>query len=198
MRPAGYIISAPGGDIGTRGTAYTYVVAGDGLWLEADNGILKARACLAPVPVRGLPPAEPLLELRHGRIPVAVLSLAVNAFSAWAHQEAYAAIVWGELGYRVVFPPQEGTSGSVTYEPVPGTVVGLHSHGRMGAFFSGTDDRDDQGFQVSVVVGKLDRLVPAAAARLCIYGYHAPVDLRDVFLGLPPWIDEKFGAYDYE
>jgi hypothetical protein len=61
----------------------------------------------------------------------------------------------------------------------------------MGAFFSGTDDRDDQGFLVSVVVGKLDRLVPAAGARLCIYGYHAPVELREVLAGLAPWIKES-------
>jgi PRTRC genetic system protein A len=194
---AGYIVRSPGGDSGTRGSAYTYVLAGDGLWLEADNGILKARACLAPVPVRGLPPAESLLELRHGRISAHLLSLAVAAFSARADLEAYAAIAWDGQSYRLVFPPQEGSCGAVTYEPVPGTVVGLHSHGRMGAFFSGTDDRDDQGFLVSVVVGKLDRLVPAAGARLCIYGYLAPADLREVFAGLPPWIEE-FGEPDYE
>lgn len=190
MKLVDYQIHSRDGPTGERGSAYTYVLAGNGLFLEAENHLLAVRVLLAPAEVRGLLPLEPRLELRHGRIPAHLLPLAVNAFSARADQETYAAIAWDGEGYRVVFPPQVGNGGSVTYEPVPGTVVGLHSHGRMGAFFSGTDDRDDKGFQVSVVVGKLDRLVPAAVARLCLYSYYAPVDLREVFLGLLPWIEE--------
>ncbi|KKN39328.1 hypothetical protein LCGC14_0744330 [marine sediment metagenome] len=190
MNLAGHITRTPEGDIGTRGSVYTYVLAGNGLWLEADNGLLEVRACLARKEVRGLPPAAPLLELRHGLIPPQLFSQAIEAFSARPDLEWYAAIVHDGQGYRLVLPPQKGSGGSVTYVPVPGTVVGLHSHGRMGAFFSGTDDQDDQGFLVSVVVGGLDRLVPTVKARLCIYGYHALVNLWALFAEAPRWMKE--------
>ncbi len=186
----GYIVLTRGGDIGTRGSVYTYIMAGNGLWLEAENPLLEARIQLSSLMVRGLHPLLPRLELRHGRIPAHLLSLAMDAFSARSELEGYAAIAWDGEKYELVWPAQERTATSVVYDKVPNTVVGLHSHGRMGAFFSATDDGDDLGFLLEVVVGKLDRLVPAAGVRLCIYGYHAPVELREVLAGLAPWIEE--------
>ncbi len=190
MNLAGYIVRTRGGDIGTRGSVYTYIMAGNGLWLEAENPLLEARIQLSSLPVRGLPLLKPRLELRHGKVPQYLVAQAVFTMSASSEWEMYAAIAWDGEKYELVWPAQERTAASVVFDTVPHTVVGLHSHGRMGAFFSGIDDRDDQGFQVEVVVGKLDRLVPAAGARLCIYGYHAPVELREVLAGLAPWIKE--------
>ncbi|KKL57728.1 hypothetical protein LCGC14_2232520 [marine sediment metagenome] len=160
MNIAGYIARVPGGDIGTRGSAYTYIMAGNGLWLEAENPLLEARIQLASLPVRGLPLLKPRLELRHGKVPGQLAARALSAMSASSDREMYAAITWdGE--YRLVLPPQERGETHVTYEVPPGHVVGIHSHGRMGAYFSTLDNLDDQGFQVEVVVGKLDRLAPA-------------------------------------
>lgn len=57
--------------------------------------------------------------------------------------------------------------------------VDLHSHGRLGAFWSAQDDRDDQGVRVCGVFGNLDREQPTAKFRLAING---------LFLPLPsPW-----------
>ena len=186
MRLAGYRIH--GLDLGSPGEAYTYAMAGNGLFLEADNGLIRARVLLAGAVVRGLAPLEPFLELRHGPIPAHLLALAIGAMPA--DVESYAAIVWDGLTYRVAFPPQERGGAHVTYEPVPGTVVGIHSHGAMEAFFSYQDDRDEQGFQVSMVVGHLDQLLPTARARLCLYGYFAPLRLGEVADGLLPVIEE--------
>ena len=178
MRPVGYLVH--GAEAG-RGTGYNYVMAGNGLFLEAEGPLITARVSLAEARVRGLPPLEELLELRHGMVPGHLLDLVVDVMSAVPDREMYAAIAWNDGEYRVVVPPQEPGPGYVEYETVPGTVVNAHSHGRMGAFFSSTDDADDQGFVVSVVVGRLNTLFPQIEARLCIYGYFAPLSLGQVF-----------------
>jgi PRTRC genetic system protein A len=48
--------------------------------------------------------------------------------------------------------------------------IDLHSHGRLPAFWSGEDDRDDQGVRVCGVFGNLDRERPSARFRLVLNG----------------------------
>ena len=54
--------------------------------------------------------------------------------------------------------------------------VDLHTHGRAPAFWSGEDDRDDQGIKVAGVFGLLDRPRPSACFRLVINGLYQPLD----------------------
>jgi len=57
--------------------------------------------------------------------------------------------------------------------------VDLHTHGRLPAFWSSTDDRDDQGVKVCGVFGNLHDGEPSAAFRLAVNGR---------FIALPhPW-----------
>lgn len=64
--------------------------------------------------------------------------------------------------------------------------IDLHSHGRLGAFWSHEDDRDDQGVRVCGVFGNLDRERPTAKFRLALNG---------LFRELPhPWSAEPAGA----
>ncbi len=183
MNIAGYVIcSSP--PVGQPGSGYTYVLGGNGLFLDAHNSLMGVRIPLADAPVRGLPPLEPYLWLVHGKVPSHLLDLVVSACSARADQEVYAAIVWEEGCYGIRIPSQDCTAGSIKYETAPNTVVNLHSHpGKLGAFFSGTDNRDDQGFQVSVVVAEVSRLIPCVRARVCLYGYFWEVPLAQVFEG---------------
>ena len=53
-------------------------------------------------------------------------------------------------------PPQAGTATSLAYVPPAGVVAEFHSHGGSRAFFSATDDRDEQGFRIYGVAGRLD------------------------------------------
>ena len=48
MNLAGYLAHTPRGDIGSRGTGYTYILARNGLFLEAENPLLRAKVLLAP------------------------------------------------------------------------------------------------------------------------------------------------------
>lgn len=54
--------------------------------------------------------------------------------------------------------------------------VDLHTHGRAPAFWSGEDDRDDQGIKVVGVFGLLDQPRPSACFRLVINGLYQPLD----------------------
>jgi hypothetical protein len=51
----------------------------------------------------------------------------------------------------------------------------------MGAFFSHTDNLDEQGLCIYAVAGKLDRLIPDVNMRVGVYGYFAPVKFSEVF-----------------
>ena len=190
MRPVGYLLNTEGGLAGEPGLFYNYILAGNGLFLEAENPLLRARVHLAEARVRGLRPLEPCLELRHGRVPGHLLTLAVNTMLTSPDREMYAAITWEADRYRILVPGQERDRGHVTYEPTAGTLVGIHSHGHMGAFFSSTDDQDEQGLLAAVVLGHLETLLPQARARLCVYGYFAPVRLAEVFTETPALEEE--------
>ena len=85
-----------------------------------------------------------------------------------------------------MIPPQAGTGSSLTYQPPPGLVAEFHSHGRHRAFFSATDDRDEQGFRVYGVVGCLDAPEPELALRVGIYGHFSPLSWSQVFDGPAP------------
>ena len=64
--------------------------------------------------------------------------------------------------------------------------VDLHSHGRLPAFWSDQDDRDDNGVRVCGVFGRLDRPQLEARFRLVLNGHH--IDLPS------PWDDPNTDA----
>ena len=78
-------------------------------------------------------------------------------------------------------PWQSGSSGGVEYEVLPDTVLDIHSHGMMSAFFSSTDNSDEQGLRLYMVMGRLDTLIPELEMRVGVYGYFAPVELDEIF-----------------
>ena len=85
-------------------------------------------------------------------------------------------------------PEQAGTASSLSYRPPAGVVAEFHSHGKTRAFFSGTDDRDEQGFRIYGVVGKLDTPWPELRLRVGVYGHFAPVKWSQVFDGPSPGV----------
>ena len=52
-----------------KGLAFDYVLAGDGVYLAAENDDLQVRVPVADCNVRGLPPVYPACNLKHGRLP---------------------------------------------------------------------------------------------------------------------------------
>ena len=185
--PVGYLVNHPAGLTGSQGIGYDYVLGSGGLYVQSESDHLTARVPVAPAEVRGLAPVPEKVELAHGLIPARVFELGLAWMLAAPDTERFFAVRWDGGAYRLVVPPQEGTSASLTYQPPTGVIAEFHSHGRHGAFFSATDDRDEQGFRVYGVVGRLDTLEPELTLRVGIYGHFAPLHWSQVFDGpLPP------------
>ncbi len=182
----GYLVNRPDGLAGSQGIGYDYVLGADGLYVQSESANLTARIAVAPAAVRGLVPVLEKLTLTHGPIPAHVFELGLSWMLAAPDTERFFAVAWDGHAYRLVVPPQTGTGSSLTYRPPSDVVAEFHSHGCHRAFFSATDDVDEQGFRIYGVVGRLDAHQPELTLRLGIYGHFAPLDWWQVFVGPPP------------
>lgn len=180
MKPVGYILNTANGLEGETGLFYDYILAGNGLFIRARNNHIGAQICIAPVEVRGLAPLEERVDLLHGIIPRRLLDMALSLCEVAAPQEQYVAITWENNEFRIKAPSQERTGAKIKYSTLENVVLDIHSHGRMRAFFSGEDDKDDQGLGLHAVIGHVES-EPEALLRVSVYGYFAPVDQATVF-----------------
>ena len=95
--------------------------------------------------------------MSHGPIPAQLFELGLRWFQDDPDTERLFAVRWDGHTYRLVVP----RTGWDSYVPQihcrpAGVVAEFHSHGSSRAFFSATDDRDEQGFRIYGVAGRLD------------------------------------------
>ena len=181
--PVGYLVKHPGGLAGVQGIGYDYVLGSGGVYVQSQSAHLTARVPVAPGSVRGLAPVTEKFQLVHGSIPAYLFALGLRWFRETPDTERFFAVGWDGSAYRPVVPEQEGTASSLTYTPPSGVVAEFHSHGKGRAFFSKTDDKDEQGFRIYGVVGRLDTPLPELSLRVGVYGHFAPLDWPQVFEG---------------
>lgn len=131
--------------------------------------------------------------LPDGKIPIELFDQVVAFFKQVmevkkSELEAMIWICWDqENGYHLIVPDQRVSKASASYDwaslPAGKTIVcDIHSHNTMGAFFSGTDNRDDQsniGF--SGVVGHLKSANPQTVWRFNYRDKKLECDLDDIF-----------------
>ena len=184
--PVGYLVNHTAGLAGVMGIGYDYVLGSGGVYVQSQSGQLVARVLVAPCEVRGLAPVAEKVDLCHGPIPARLFELGLRWFQDDPDTERLFAVRWDGWAYRLVVPPQVGTATSLAYQPPAGVVAEFHSHGGSRAFFSATDDRDEQGFRVYGVAGRLDTPQPELRLRVGVYGHFAPVDWPQVFDGPDP------------
>ncbi len=86
---------------------------------------------------------------------------------------------------------QVATASRVQYAMPTGAdvLVDIHSHHSMAAFFSSTDDADDTGLSVSVVIGRIYSTRPEIICRLNGYGHHEVIPALMVFDTVDPFFD---------
>lgn len=119
--------------------------------------------------------------------------------------EAMAHIVWNKTtnSYRVAIPKQQVAKATVTYDWAhvkddEEVILDIHSHNTMGAFFSGTDERDDKTYAgISGVAGELNKAIPAIIWRFNAYKTKVAVELGDIFAvpekSVSPEVDQWMG-----
>jgi len=180
MKPAGYLINGKSGPVGETGLYYDYILARDGVFIRARNSLLRATVLISPVEIRGLEPLQETIELEHGKIPWHLYDLAISTFMASSDRERFLAITW-EGEYRLRMPRQDRGEASVNYEAVPDSVMDIHSHGAMDAFFSTTDNSDEQGLRLYMVAGRVNTMLPEVKLRIGVYGYFVSLSTDEVF-----------------
>ena len=190
MIPVGYLTSHADGLHGEKGQLYNYILASNGLFIEAEGPLLTARVPVAECLVRGLAPVESRVSMLYGSIPVRFWHLALNLFLSDTSKEHYAAVT-GAGGYHFYLPSQTGEPGKVVYQTGDHIVLDLHSHGDMLPSFSSKDNDDELGLKLYGVVGKLNT-TPAVKLRVGVYGYFMPLRWKTVFDG------DLNGAVEYD
>ena len=184
--PVGYLVNLKDGLSGAHGIGFDYVLGSGGLYVQSESAHLTARVPVAPCKVRGLASVTEKVELTHGPIPSGLFEVGLRWFQDDPTTERFFAVRWDGRSYRLVVPEQEGTATRLKYRPPAGVVAEFHSHGTSRAFFSKTDDSDEQGFRIYGVVGRLDKPRPELSLRVGVYGHFAPVEWSQVFDGPVP------------
>ncbi|MFN8475523.1 MAG: hypothetical protein U0822_25290 [Anaerolineae bacterium] len=185
MRLVDYLIAVDGSPA-PSGLAYDYILAGDGVCVQAENEYLSARVPIAHCEVRGLRALQPMCRLKHGRIPLGIWQHIVDIAQAWAlhGQEVLLTVRHDDrLGYHLVVPRQTTGETEIAYCPAPSVVLEIHSHHAYAARFSQVDDADEGRLALYGVIGCLDTEHPEVALRVGVYGYFMPGVWQDVFEG---------------
>lgn len=176
-------------DLPTR-KGVTYVWAGNGIFKHAWNGHTRALVQVARATTPGLADLHPFVRWKGwpAALPAATLNAAFAEALAHYRPEAPQERQWFVVlrdGVPVLLTPtQEGSAAHLSYQMPTEPVLGdIHSHHGMPPFFSGTDNHDDLGLGMSVVIGRLGSPTPSAVARINCYGHHSAVALAEVFSG---------------
>src|SRR4051812_19643876 len=137
------------------GLAYQYVLAANGLFVRAVDSRIDAQVLVSALEVHGLHGLASYARLTVPRVPAALLaSILRSAFHHLPNEAMYQLWYDGDR-WRCAYPPQAGSPVSLQYTDRPETMIDLHSHGSLAAFFSTTDDQDEKGFRFYAVLGKV-------------------------------------------
>ena len=143
----------------------------------------------------GLAESQPFIKLDYPKIPARALAFMLDKARQAKGPRGEAVEILFHLSFntergrwRVDIPEQERSVAAV--KPVrsavaPGgsyetALLEVHSHHGMQAFFSETDNRDEQGFRLYAVIGDIFKN-PGIRLRVGIYGLHYELPASEVF-----------------
>ena len=181
----------------TAARAYEYILAGNGLFKRARSPMIAATVPIYSHRIAGLPDLKPGIQVFPGRIPGTMLAYIlahvrgiVSADLEAMYQLRLAQTADG-LAWKITAPTQTQTATQVsyTYEDPDTVICDLHSHCDMGAFFSPTDNTDEQGFRFYAVIGRIHNTWPEIALRLGIFGDFIPLPATILFTDPGPFVD---------
>ncbi|HNT74362.1 MAG TPA: hypothetical protein PKH77_04990 [Anaerolineae bacterium] len=183
ISPAAYTIYQGSAPTVPPGKSYAYLLAGNGVFKLAESAYLRALIPVAPGRVAGLPPLTPEVALRVDIQPQLWEHILADARRvAWeTPREAMYHVRVNGHGVSVESPAQVGTAGHLAYQGGAGAdvVMDVHSHCQMAAFFSGTDNADEQGFRIYGVIGRIFTQ-PEIRLRVGVYGDFWPIKAEEL------------------
>jgi len=172
---------------------YQYVVAANGVFVRAWRPGLSAMIPINAMEsfygdgIRGLVDVQPYVQLE-SQVPARLTRLIFQRALKEIDREILFYLSGGSRSlnqpWRVIVPVQTATATSVRAVNDAGvdTLIEIHSHNRMVAFFSSTDDREERtGFRIYAVIGNLAGNRPEIRVRVGIYGYFWTIPASVVF-----------------
>lgn len=158
------------------------VVARNGIFVQVQLSWLNCMVQIATLPYAPpLPYGEATehIEFAFGVIPIALLEEFIEHGRTGMPCEVAGGLIYNSSTQALrlqFYDAIDAGPGGIQYRmPELGIdeviAIDLHTHGRMGAFWSPTDDADDQGIKVSGVFGNLHRPTPTAKFRLVVNGH---------------------------
>ena len=171
--------------------AYQYILAGNGVFVRAETRFFTALLPITVCTVRGLPSLRPQFQLLVPRIPARLLDAVLadarrarrpdNGLNEVLYQfHHHGRAVQVKKPAQHTTPTSVATSVTTAVADAASIICDLHSHGNMRAFFSQTDDADEQSARIFAVIGKLDT-EPEIRLRVGVYGYWQPLPVTAVF-----------------
>lgn len=171
----------PDMDLGQR-----LIVAANGLFVQVKLDWLDCLQCLTPQGIELPLPygsVQESLRFAFGVLPIRLIEQFIEAGRRALPNEAAGALVYsratGRLRLALCTAVQSSPTRIAYRLPAMAAdetvAVDLHTHGRLPAFWSSEDDRDDQGIKVCGVFGRLHEAEPDACFRLVINGRFRPL-----------------------
>jgi PRTRC genetic system protein A len=178
---------------GSVGSLYSYLLAGNGVFLRASRPEMIVQLPIADCEIRGLNSLEPTVIFNLPRVPARYLEIILaHSVIACARErknvEALFHLIWLEGADRWRLDEPEQIADGASVRPTDDSegssyqlaLIEVHSHHNMDAFFSGTDDADEQGFRIYGVIGNIFT-EPKLRVRVGCYGYFYEVPAETIF-----------------
>jgi PRTRC genetic system protein A len=176
---------------------YAYIMAGNGVFLCAKRDDLEVLIPIASATIAGLPPLEPFVNMP--RVPAIWMNHVLQASKEnlpnetlfWFNFDHYRQVWNVDAPLQIcrpasVFPVDKSDPLGIK------ALIDLHSHALLDPFFSPTDNRDEQGFRIFAVIGRLNER-PLILVRVGVYGnywnipasmiFELPGEIRDAYYG---------------
>lgn len=183
------------------GQLYTYIFGGNGIFLHGQREHMHVTMPYVRCEVKELQNVVPDFKLALPPVPRSLVNAMWVTANHWAEQglETLFHLTWSPIsiyndGWDLIEPPQERSGGNVRpLEDGAGSsheraIIEVHSHHSMAARFTGTDNRDETGFRLYAVLGRLDSR-PEIRMRVGLYGHFWEIPANFV-------MDLPFGLID--
>ena len=133
-----------------------YLWAGNGIFRLVKRTEFNATIAHSLVTTPGLVELSSSFELLVPKVPQDKIKSIIELIEQYPDLEQLFYLYWRGTAWEVIRPEQECTPTScicLEQHPEPAAIE-IHSHGAMGAFFSATDNREENGCRISTVIGR--------------------------------------------
>jgi PRTRC genetic system protein A len=164
---------------------YEYIFAANGVFLRAKRSGIEIMWAIGSAQVRGLATLEPYLVWEGNKIPTYLLNQMLRESQININEVLW--YLWQETDWILSKPNQISSPTSVVpiYRNLINTdyekaLIEVHSHGNMPPVPSATDNADEQGFRIYVILGCVNSF-PQISVRVGLAGYFCPIPAYMIF-----------------